>query len=418
MKAIMRDKSELKDSGIEWMGEIPQSWNIIANKYVMHKEKSLCAKWNDEDVLSLTMNGVIVRDLINPTGKMPTTFDGYQYVKKGDLLMCLFDIDVTPRCVGRVLNNGVTSPAYSNFKMHDNAKLGYYYYYYLMMDHTKELLHLAKNLRHSFTEEQLGVLKVPLPPINEQQRIAHYLDDRCSKIDTIIAEAKASIEEYKELKQAVIDKYILGYNDIHIKLNHLGSLKNGLNFTHFEENGNIKFLGVGCFKDNTILSKEDSFENIHIDFEIDDEYLLINGDIIFVRSNGSKDLVGRSIMVDNITFPLTYSGFCIRFRNQHTEIVDSKFLLYYFRTSYFKESLLKHSNDSTNINNLNQGMLNAIRISAPIKTEQLMVIEKLEKKLCTMEDVISEKQSLIEDLEAYKKSLIYEVVTGKRKVVA
>ena len=204
MKAIMRDKSELKDSGIEWMGEIPQSWNIIANKYVMHKEKSLCAKWNDEDVLSLTMNGVIVRDLINPTGKMPTTFDGYQYVKKGDLLMCLFDIDVTPRCVGRVLNNGVTSPAYSNFKMHDNAKLGYYYYYYLMMDHTKKLLHLAKNLRHSFTEEQLGVLKVPLPPINEQQRIAHYLDDRCSKIDAIIAESKASIEEYKELKQAVI----------------------------------------------------------------------------------------------------------------------------------------------------------------------------------------------------------------------
>jgi type I restriction enzyme S subunit len=63
-------------------------------------------------------------------------------------------------------------------------------------------------------------------------------------------------------------------------------------------------------------------------------------------------------------------------------------------------------------------MLNAIRISAPIKNEQLMIVGKLEKKLSTMEEVISEKQSLIEDLEAYKKSLIYEVVTGKRKVVA
>lgn len=69
-----------------------------------------------------------------------------------------------------------------------------------MVDNTKELLHLAKNLRHSFTEEQLGQLKVPMPPLSEQQAIADYLDETCSKIDEIIAEAKISIDEYKELK--------------------------------------------------------------------------------------------------------------------------------------------------------------------------------------------------------------------------
>ena len=115
MKAIKRDEQKLKDSGIDWVGKMPKAWNLIANKYIMHKEKNICDKWNNEDVLSLTMNGVIVRDLVNPTGKMPTTFDGYQYINKGDLLMCLFDIDVTPRCVGRVFNEGVTSPAYCNF---------------------------------------------------------------------------------------------------------------------------------------------------------------------------------------------------------------------------------------------------------------------------------------------------------------
>ena len=145
----------MKESGIEWVGLIPDTWSVIPNKYVMHKEKNLCEKWTGEDVMSLTMNGVIVRDLQNPTGKMPATFDGYQYIEDGDLLMCLFDIDVTPRCVGRVTHNGVTSPAYSNFKIHDNASRDYFYYYYLMVDNTKELLHLAKNLRHSFTEEQL-----------------------------------------------------------------------------------------------------------------------------------------------------------------------------------------------------------------------------------------------------------------------
>lgn len=208
----------MKESGIEWVGSIPDTWDVIPNKYIMHKEKNLCEKWTGEDVMSLTMNGVIVRDLQNPTGKMPATFDGYQYIEDGDLLMCLFDIDVTPRCIGKVTHNGVTSPAYSNFKTHDNASRDYYYYYYLMVDNTKELLHLAKNLRHSFTEEQLGSLKVPMPPLTEQQVIADYLNEKCSKIDDIIAEANASVEEYKELKQAVIDNATMtGIHDSEMK---------------------------------------------------------------------------------------------------------------------------------------------------------------------------------------------------------
>ena len=420
MKAILRDEREMKDSGIDWIAYIPNNWKVNVLFQVTSQVKNKNLELKEQNLLSLSYGKIKRKDINTNEGLLPASFENYNIVEKDDIVLRLTDLqnDHKSLRVGHVNERGIITSAYVT--LHPNVFINSNYLYYVlhMFDLKKGFYGMGAGVRQGLTYDEVKTLKICYPSMLEQQAIANYLDDRCSKIDTIIAEAKASIEEYKELKQAVIDKYILGYNDIHIKLNRLGSLKNGLNFTHFEENGNIKFLGVGCFKDNTILSKEDSFENIHIDFEIDDEYLLINGDIIFVRSNGSKDLVGRSIMVDNITFPLTYSGFCIRFRNQHTEIVDSKFLLYYFRTSYFKESLLKHSNDSTNINNLNQGMLNAIRISAPIKNEQLMVIEKLEKKLCTMEDVISEKQSLIEDLEAYKKSLIYEVVTGKRKVVA
>ena len=212
----------MKESGIEWVGLIPDTWSVIPNKYVMHKEKNLCEKWTGEDVMSLTMNGVIVRDLQNPTGKMPATFDGYQYIEDGDLLMCLFDIDVTPRCVGKVTHNGVTSPAYSNFKVHDNASRDYFYYYYLMVDNTKELLHLAKNLRHSFTEEQLGQLKVPMPPLSEQQAIADYLDETCSQIDEIIAEAKASIDEYENLRQSIIYEILTKGPDDNVEMKDSG----------------------------------------------------------------------------------------------------------------------------------------------------------------------------------------------------
>ena len=88
----------MKESGIEWVGLIPDTWSVIPNKYVMHKEKNLCEKWSGEDVMSLTMNGVIVRDLQNPTGKMPATFDGYQYVENGDLKAKYYYTDKKVKC--------------------------------------------------------------------------------------------------------------------------------------------------------------------------------------------------------------------------------------------------------------------------------------------------------------------------------
>ena len=203
-------KAEMKDSGIEWIGEIPAHWTTIANKYVMRKKKRICEKWKNQNVLSLTMNGVVVRDILNPVGKMPTTFDGYQFAYSGELLMCLFDIDVTPRCVGRVFCDGVTSPAYSCFQLNNHADLGYYYYYYLMVDNTKELLHLAKNLRHSFTEEQLGMLKVPFPPFKEQSTIAAYLDTQCAKIDELSAEKLSLIADLEAYKKSLIYEVVTG----------------------------------------------------------------------------------------------------------------------------------------------------------------------------------------------------------------
>lgn len=205
---------EMKDSGIEWVGNVPDHWGVLANKYVMKKRKDICTKWNGENVLSLTMNGVIVRDLDNPVGKMPTTFDGYQFVYSGNLLMCLFDYDVTPRCVGIVKNAGVTSPAYSRFELKENATLEYFYYYYLMIDFTKELLHLAKNLRHSFTEEQLGALKVPLPPLDEQKNIATHLDSKCKEIESVIASKKQQLEVLDSYKKSLIYEYVTGKKEV------------------------------------------------------------------------------------------------------------------------------------------------------------------------------------------------------------
>ncbi len=207
--------AEMKDSGIEWIGSIPAHWDVMPNKYIMHKEKDICPIYQGEDILSLTMNGVIVRDL-DAGGKMPKTFDGYQKIRKGNLLMCLFDIDVTPRCIGIINSDGLTSPAYSQFVLHSNATANYYYYYYLMLDFTKELLHMAKNLRHSLTEEQLGTIQIPVPPVGEQIAIADYLDSKCAEIDGIITQKREQIATIEEYKKSLIFEYVTGKKEVNL----------------------------------------------------------------------------------------------------------------------------------------------------------------------------------------------------------
>lgn len=204
---------ELKSTDVSWASKIPSHWSVMPNKYIMKKIKRICAIHKDEDIISLSMYGVIVRDL-DAGGKMPTTFDGYQFVYPGNLLMCLFDYDVTPRCIGYINNYGVTSPAYSQFEMIDGMDAKYYYYYYLMIDNTKELLHLAKNLRHSFTEDELGKINQIVPPYQEQRAIADYLDKKCADIDSVIADKKSQLDTLEEYKKSLIYEYVTGKKEV------------------------------------------------------------------------------------------------------------------------------------------------------------------------------------------------------------
>lgn len=208
---------EMKPSAMEWIGDIPSSWKVMPNKYLMRKKKEICPVYNGEDILSLTMKGVIVRDL-DAGGKMPASFDGYQRLEPGNLLMCLFDIDVTPRCIGLIKQAGLSSPAYSQFVLSDGADAAYYCYYYTMLDNDKTLLHLAKNLRHSLTEDQLGAIPVIVPPTDEQHRIADFLDAKCAEIDVLTADIQTQIDTLEQYKKSKIFKAVSqGIGDTNMK---------------------------------------------------------------------------------------------------------------------------------------------------------------------------------------------------------
>ena len=388
----------------------------------MHKEKTLGGKWTGEDIMSLTMNGVIVRDLQNPTGKMPATFDGYQYIEDGDLLMCLFDIDVTPRCVGKVTHDGVTSPAYSNFKVHDNASRDYFYYYYLMVDNTKELLHLAKNLRHSFTEEQLGQLKVPMPPLSEQQAIADYLDDTCSKIDKIIAEAKASIDEYKELKQSAIDNAtMIGIHNSEMKdtdyvwfpemPKHWNLALASLLFREDVRPVNENDVSLSLSQVDGLIPTDDMSERSLKSATHDNWKHVIPDDLVLNRFKGHLGVFFASRYTGMVSF---HYGVYHAIRDD----VYAKYYEYLFHSTTYKNIFALKSNGITvGLQNLSNGNFYSVKILHPPLDEQKEIVDYLDEKCKQIDSLISEKESLIHDLEEYKKALIYEVVTGKRRVV-
>lgn len=411
---------EMKDSGIEWIGQIPKDWDVVPHKRVMHKVKKICEQYSGEDIISLTMNGVIKRDL-TAGGKMPTSFDGYQYVKPNDLLLCLFDIDVTPRCVGVVKDYGVTSPAYSRFVMHDGYYNAYYDYLLRAIDDDKVFVHLSKNLRSSLTESDFGAIKTCVPSLAEQKRIVTFLDAQCAEIDAVLEKTRVSIEEYKKLKQAVITQ----------------AVTKGIRGDRSMKNSGIEWIGtcplnwtvcriknvifpqekevlpddeiITCFRDGEVTlrknRREDGFTvsfTEHGYHGVDKGDLVIHGMDAFAGAIGCSDSRGK-------TTPVVHT--CKTAGN-------NRFFMYFLRSMAYGNILMDLSNGvrirSSDFRNFAKlGVFGAVM---PPLEEQNEIVDYIDGIVIQMDRLIQKKENLLTEIENYKKSLIYEYVTGKREV--
>ena len=426
----------MKDSGIEWIGEIPEGWEVLAHKYIMHKEKSICEHYSGEDVISLTLNGVVKRDLENPSGKMPTTFDGYQFVNPNDLLLCLFDIDVTPRCVGLVKDYGVTSPAYSRFKIHSGFCNAYYNYLLRFIDDEKVFVHLSKNLRSSLTESDFGAIKTIVPPKAEQQRIADYLDNRTFEIDTLLSKARSSIEEYKKLKQAVITQAVTKgvHGEREMKdsgVEWIGEIPKEWRKTQLRHCATIKSgitLGKNYSKDTVLIERPylrvanvqggyvdlNDLATIEVTPDEDLKYRLHSGDVLMTEG-GDRDKLGRGCVWHGEIEPCLHQNHVFAVQTNKT-ILLPEFLEYLTASdvgrSYFDVTAIK----TTNLACTSSSKVLAFTIPLPSIEEQIEIVSFIKKRSLELKKLIMKKELLVQELESYKKSLIYEVVTGKREV--
>ena len=211
----LNPSAKMKTTDIPWLPEVPAHWEEVRNKSLLKLTEEKVGSRTDITLLSLTKNGVIVRDLSEGKGKFPKDFGTYLVVRPYNLVFCLFDLDETPRTVGLVRNTGMLTGAYTNFEVNENIVLPeYIYYFYLQVDNIKGLRPYYTGLRKVVKTNTFLQIRIPVPPISEQREIVAYLDKKIAKIDTLTAKLQQEIATIKEYKQRLISDVVTGQKKV------------------------------------------------------------------------------------------------------------------------------------------------------------------------------------------------------------
>ncbi|EOA8367129.1 MULTISPECIES: restriction endonuclease subunit S [Enterococcus] len=408
---------------MEWIGEIPENWETRRLKNGLRKKKVIINKYDNQPILSLTMNGVSLRDLVNPKGKMPTTFDGYQEITPGNIIECLFDIDVTPRCVGIARDYGLTSPAYTQFEVINDFDTDFIYYYLLMLDNDKILVPISKSLRNTITSDEFLILPFSFPPVEEQRRISNRISTETARINSIISKTQQSIDELKKYKQALITETVTkGLNkNVEMKDSGIEWIKKvpkswEIKKTRFflkevsEKNyPNEEILSL--YRDYGVIPKNSRDDNHNVTSLDTSGYKLVNHNQLVI--NKMKAWQG-SMAISEIRGIISPAYYVYEVLDKQIYI---KFLHYALRNNAYLDEYRRIS-AGLRIGqwDLNKDLFKNVKIAFPsTMDEQRQIVDFLEEKIKWIDNIVIEKEHLLIQFEQLKQSLIYEYVTGKKE---
>ena len=320
-------------------------------------------------------------------------------VSKGSLLMS-FKLSI-----GRMAFAGddlYTNEAIIAIPENDKYILRFIYYYLLSYDWLSLTEGNEKVKGATLNKTSIGKIQLPVLSIIEQQSIVDYLDSAFAKIDAMKANAEKALNEAKALFQASLKEMLEPKEG---KLDDIGELKNGMNFNKNESGYNIHILGVGDFGNLFQIEDTDYLQRIALNSNPSEEYILKNEDIVFVRSNGNKNLVGRCVLIHVGDEPCFFSGFCIRFRKSTNE-VDACYLTYFLKT---EESRRKLVGNGANISNLNQKVLNEFVVSYPSLSVQQSIVATLDSLKSKVDRLQENYDKISQECDALKQALLRKV---------
>lgn len=409
----------MKSSNTEWLGDIPAEWDVaqIGNYYELRNEK---VSDYDFEPLSVTMKGIVPQ---LATAAKSDDHSNRKLVKKGDFVINSRS-DRRGSCGISPLDGSVSL---INIVMKPRGEMNPQYYNWLF--HTEQFADEFYKWGHGIVDDlwttrwqEMKKILIVAPSPDEQQAIADYLDETCSKIDEIIAEAKASIDEYKELRIAMICNAVtFGINGIHSDdvyyyNDYLPAVPKNWNImkgkyilTPLSRDVKDDDGVVTCFRDGEVTLRSNRRETGFTNSIKETGYqgvepgdLVVHGMDGFAGAIGISDSRGKMSPIINVLDS-----------NQ-----NKKYVMYYLRNLAYKDVFLGLATGIRERScDLRWNKLADLEYLIPSKTEQQEIVEWLDEYMPKYDSLIAEKESLIKDLEAYKKSLIYEVVTGKRRVV-
>lgn len=433
--AMIRPETEMKDSGIEWIGIIPSSWTIFPANGVFSevKEKNMDLKLTN--AFSFKYGEIVDKKQVGDVdNNLKETLSSYTIVRKNTIMINGLNLnyDFVSQRVAIVNESGVITSAYLAIQPDENKINPRFVLYLLKSYDYQQVFHgLGSGIRKTLKYQDFKKIMIVAPTLSEQQAIADYLDETCSKIDEIIAEAKASIDEYKELKQSVIFEAVTKGLDKNINVYKTGNswiplLPAGVKLSRFGLHHDIILGKMLC---PTPRNEEDTLEpyycaaNVHFDgitgelktmwfnSKEKETYVVHKNDMLIVE--GGAGAGGAAIMNEEPPVS-TFVQNSIMIVRSHMK--DNRY------SCYLVQALVKNKYVDVVCNKATIPHFTKEKVSCmpyPVfnRNERNEIANYLDERCKQIDSLISEKESLINDLEAYKKSLIYEVVTGKRRVV-
>lgn len=425
----------MRDSGIEWIGEIPEKWGVVLLSSLFSHHKSKNVGLQETNLLSLSYGRIVRKDITTSEGLLPESFETYNIVDVDDIVFRLTDLQNDKRSLrtGLCKEKGIITSAYTVIRpttsSTDSRYLQYLYHAY---DICKVFYGLGDGVRQGMGFDDLKKIPTLVPALEEQKKIADFLDGKCAEIDELVQTEEKMIEELKAYKQSVITEAVTkGLNpsapmkDSGIewigkipaswevkKLKQFcdGALKYGANANGIAYRTDLaRYVRITDILDNRL---RDDILKQSLPNEIANDYILQDNDILFARSGGT---VGKTFIFDASKYgKCAFAGYLIRARISAENI--AKYVYYYTLSTCYNEWKNRIFIQST-IQNIGASKYSMLDITAPSLDEQKQIADYLDEECAKIDEIIALRNEQINQLKDYKKSLIYEYVTGKKEVV-
>jgi type I restriction enzyme S subunit len=423
---------KMKNSGIEWIGEIPEEWgfNIIGNLYNPRNTKVSDKVYPP---LSVTKNGIVPQ---LETAAKTDDGDNRKLVLIGDFVINSRS-DRRGSCGISALDGSVSL---INTIIAPRINMCHTYYNWLF--HTEQFADEFYKWGHGIVDDlwttrwqEMRNIAIVVPPYSEQQRIATFLDKKCSEIDSLIDLETQMIEELKTYKQSIITEAVTRglHSEIPMKdsgIERIGEIPEHWEIVRLKTLGNTQ-NGISqsgdYFGDEfkyPFVSYSDVYNNIEVPFpqgranstkEDRKKFSLQEGDILFTRTSETIEEIGFCATCIKSIPDAVYSGFLIRFRPT-SDRLTKEFSKYYFKSNIHRRYFVKEMNLVTRAS-LSQDLLKGMTVLLPPLPEQQAIAAYLDGKCADIDALIQLRQEKIETLKDYKKSVIFEYVTGKKQAI-